>query len=188
MKNLINIEIEATGHTMEQIEHSLIMVNEDDKFELLKDVTITANPDSCIIFCRTQEQVDHMAAQLDRLGYNCDKIHGGMIQEDRFNVMNEFKRGEFRYLVATDVAARGIDIDSISLVINYDLPLEKESYVHRTGRTGRAGKRGKAITFVTPQEEKFLSEIEKYIGFKILEGTYPPNKKWLLVRLPLKKK
>ena len=70
-----------------------------------------------------------------------------MYQEDRFAVMDDFKRGVFRYLVATDVAARGIDIDNISLVINYDIPLEKESYVHRTGRTGRAGKSGKAITF-----------------------------------------
>ena len=78
--------------------------------------------------------------QLDLDHYPCDKLHGGMYQEDRFEVMNDFKRGEFRYLVATDVAARGIDIDNITLVINYDIPLEKESYVHRTGRTGRAGK------------------------------------------------
>ena len=89
------------------------------------------------------------------------------MQEDRFEVMNDFRKGEFRYLVATDVAARGIDIDNITHVINYDLPLEKESYVHRTGRTGRAGQNGKAITFVTPYEDRFLSEIEEYIGFEI---------------------
>ncbi|MEK1831563.1 C-terminal helicase domain-containing protein [Priestia megaterium] len=83
-----------------------------------------------------------MLDDLDDLGYPCDKIHGAMVQEDRFDVMNDFKR-KFRYLVATDVAARGIDIDNITHVINYDLPLEKESYVHRTGRTGRAGKKGK---------------------------------------------
>jgi superfamily II DNA/RNA helicase len=81
--------------------------------------------------------------------------------------MDDFRRGDFRYLIATDVAARGIDIDSITHVINYDLPMEKESYVHRTGRTGRAGHEGKAITFVTPFEGKFLKEIEEYIGFKI---------------------
>ena len=90
-----------------------------------------------------------------------------MFQGDRLAVMNEFRRGEFRYLVATDVAARGIDIDNMSHVINYDIPLEKESYVHRTGRTGRAGKTGKAITFVTPHEERFLKKIEEYIGFEI---------------------
>jgi ATP-dependent RNA helicase DeaD len=89
------------------------------------------------------------------------------MQEDRFAVMDEFKRGEFRYLVATDVAARGIDIDNITHVINYDLPLENESYVHRVGRTGRAGKKGKAITFATPNEDRFLAEIEDYIGFEI---------------------
>jgi ATP-dependent RNA helicase DeaD len=87
--------------------------------------------------------------------------------------MNDFKRGKFRYLIATDVAARGIDIENITHVINYDLPLEKESYVHRTGRTGRAGKTGKAITFVTPFEDKFLTEIEEYIGFEITKKDVP---------------
>ncbi|GAF08444.1 ATP-dependent RNA helicase YxiN [Paenibacillus pini JCM 16418] len=88
-------------------------------------------------------------------------------------MMNAFRRGQFRYLVATDVAARGIDIDNISHVINYDIPMEKESYVHRTGRTGRAGNAGKAITFVTPNEGKFLAEIEGYIGFQIPKMNAP---------------
>ena len=146
MNNPVDIEIKATESTIVKIEHSLFIVEEADKFSLLKDLTIVENPDSCIIFCRTQEQVDTLYSELDRLDYPCERIHGGMVQEDRFKVMNQFKRGKFRYLVATDVAARGIDIDNITHVINYDLPLEKESYVHRTGRTGRAGKTGKAIT------------------------------------------
>jgi ATP-dependent RNA helicase DeaD len=173
MKNPIDIEIEATEKMTVQIEHSLFIVREDDKFNLLKDVTVVENPDSCIIFCRTQEQVEDTFRSLDRLAYSCDKIHGGMEQDDRFKVMNKFKRGEFRYLVATDVAARGIDIENITHVINYDVPLEKESYVHRTGRTGRAGKTGKAITFVTPYEEKFLADIEGYIGFEIRRVDFP---------------
>jgi ATP-dependent RNA helicase DeaD len=173
MKSPEHIEIKAKGITTDKIDHSLIEVKEEDKFALLKSVTTVENPDSCIIFCRTQEQVNTVLTRLDRLNYPCDKLHGGMIQEDRFAVMNEFKRGEFRYLVATDVAARGIDIENISLVINYDLPLEKESYVHRTGRTGRAGKEGKAITFVTPYEEKFLQEIQDYIGFEIRQVHAP---------------
>ena len=111
--------------------------------------------------------------RLTDLNYNVDKIHGGMIQEDRLEVMQIFRRGDFRYLIATDVAARGIDIENITHVINYDLPLEKESYVHRTGRTGRAGQIGKAITFVTPFEDRFLSEIEEYIGFKIPSAPLP---------------
>ena len=167
MKTPIDIEIKATGLTTDKIEHSLIKVEEKDKFSLLQDVTIVENPDSCIIFCRTKDRVDTLSDQLTDLGYNCDQIHGGMVQEDRLEVMNDFKRGEFHYLIATDVAARGIDIDNITHVINYDLPLEKESYVHRTGRTGRVGKKGKAITFVTPFEDRFLQEIEEYIGFEI---------------------
>ncbi|WP_144569329.1 DEAD/DEAH box helicase [Bacillus pseudomycoides] len=167
MKSPTHVEIKASGITTDKIEHILLEVREEEKFSLLKDITTLENPDSCIIFCRTQENVDHVFRQLKRSGYPCDKIHGGMIQEDRFAVMNDFKRGKFRYLVATDVAARGIDIENITHVINYDIPLEKESYVHRTGRTGRAGNSGKAITFVTPYEERFLVEIEEYIGFEI---------------------
>ena len=98
-----------------------------------------------------------------------------MEQEDRFAVMNEFKRGEFRYLVATDVAARGIDIDSITHIINYDFPMEKESYVHRTGRTARAGKEGRAISFVTPHEGKWVAEVQAYIGFDIPRVAAPTD-------------
>ncbi|KIL44335.1 DEAD/DEAH box helicase [Jeotgalibacillus soli] len=173
MKNPIEIEIEASGITNNTIEHILYDVSDEQKLSLLKDITTVENPDSCIIFCRTQDQVDFVFQQLNRSSYPVDKIHGGLIQEDRFAVMNDFKRGKFRYLIATDVAARGIDIDSITLVINYDLPLEKESYVHRTGRTGRAGKSGKAISFVTPYEERFLAEIEEYIGFEITKKNAP---------------
>ena len=167
MKKPVHIEIKATGITTDKIDHSVIEVREEDKLSLLKDVTTVENPDSCIIFCRTKENVDTLCEELDRSGYPVDKIHGGMIQEARFEVMDDFKRGDFRYLVATDVAARGIDIESITHVINYDIPMEKESYVHRTGRTGRAGQAGKAITFCTPYEDKFLGEIEDYIGFVI---------------------
>lgn len=167
MNNPSRIEIRATGITTDTIKHSLVEVGEADKFDLLRNVTIVENPESCIIFCRTQDQVDKVYKQLDDLDYPCAKIHGGMEQEDRFEVMNNFRRGEFRYLVATDVAARGIDIDNITHVINYDFPMEKESYVHRTGRTGRAGNRGRAISFITPYEDKWLAEVQGYIGFDI---------------------
>lgn len=167
MKNPINIEIAATGITTDTIEHRLIDVKESEKITLLKNVTVVENPESCIIFCRTKEHVDIVFTELEESNYSCERIHGGLDQEDRFAVMDGFKMGNFRYLVATDVAARGIDIDNVTLVINYDVPMEKESYVHRTGRTGRAGNKGKAITFVTPHERKFLKAIEKYIGFDI---------------------
>lgn len=167
MNSPTEIEIKATGITTSTIEHALIQVQEGDKLALLENVLITENPDSCIIFCRTQEHVDSLFRELAELEYPCDRIHGGMEQEERFEVMNAFRRGQFRYLIATDVAARGIDISNITHVINYDIPLEKESYVHRTGRTGRAGKTGKAITFVTPRDGRRLADIEDYIGFEI---------------------
>ncbi|MGJ7911095.1 DEAD/DEAH box helicase [Neobacillus sp. LXY-1] len=167
MKDPIHIEIRTTGVTADTIEHFLIEVKEEEKLSLLKDVTVVENPDSCLIFCRTKEHVDTVYEELEKAKYSCERLHGGLEQEDRFAVMEGFKMGNFRYLVATDVAARGIDIDNVTLVINYDVPMEKESYVHRTGRTGRAGNRGKAITFSTPFEGKFMKAIEKYIGFEI---------------------
>jgi ATP-dependent RNA helicase DeaD len=167
MKSPINIEIAATGITSDSIDHILIQVKEENKIAILKDVTVIENPESCIIFCKTKEHVETVFTELEKSDYSCERLHGGLEQEDRFAVMDGFKMGNFRYLVATDVAARGIDIDNVTLVINYDVPMEKESYVHRTGRTGRAGNKGKAITFATPYEGKFLKAIEKYIGFEI---------------------
>lgn len=167
MKNPIHIEVASTGITSDTIEHRVIEVKEREKLSLLKDITVVENPDSCLIFCRTKENVNTVFTELEEANYSCEKLHAGLEQEDRFAVMDGFKLGNFRYLIATDVAARGIDIDNVSLVINYDVPMEKESYVHRTGRTGRAGNKGKAITFVTPNEGKFLRAIERYIGFEI---------------------
>ncbi|MDQ0970149.1 ATP-dependent RNA helicase DeaD [Neobacillus niacini] len=167
MKDPIHIEIAATGVTTNTIEHGVIEVKDEDKISVLKDITVVENPDSCIIFCRTKENVEDVYTELEKANYSCERLHGGLEQEDRFGVMDGFKLGNFRYLVATDVAARGIDIDNVTLIINYDVPMEKESYVHRTGRTGRAGNKGKAITFVTPFEGKFLKAIERYIGFEI---------------------
>jgi ATP-dependent RNA helicase DeaD len=188
MKNPVHIEIKASGIMTEKIEHALYEVREADKFSLLRDVTIIENPDSCIIFCRTQEKVNELFRQLSDMEYRCEKIHGGMEQEERFEVMKAFKRAQFRYLIATDVAARGIDVDNISLVINYDIPMEKEGYVHRTGRTGRAGKKGKAITFVTPHEQKWLTEIEEYIGLSIPKTSAPSEDAVANRRLAFEKK
>ena len=167
MNDPIHIEIEAAGITTDTIEHRLIEVKSEDKLSLLKDVTVVENPDSCLIFCNTKEHVDTVYSELEASNYSCERLHGGLEQQDRFAVMDGFKMGNFRYLVATDVAARGIDIDNVTLVINYDVPMEKESYVHRTGRTGRAGKEGKAITLTTEYEGKYVKAIERYIGFEI---------------------
>lgn len=173
MSDPINIDVSEAGIMTADIEHFLYITNEEDKFELLTDVTIIEKPDSCIIFCSTKDRVDMVYNRLDDLGYPCNKIHGGMEQGDRLSAMMRFKRGEYRYLIATDVAARGIDIENISLVINYDIPLDEENYVHRTGRTGRAGQKGKAISFVCPAQTRYLHDIEELIGFKIQEITRP---------------
>ncbi|MDE5414537.1 DEAD/DEAH box helicase [Alkalihalobacterium chitinilyticum] len=188
MKDPVHIEIQATGLTTEKIDHFLFEVTEEDKLAVLRDLTIVENPDSCIIFGSTQNQVDDLYKDLRRYGYSCERIHGGMTQEDRFSVMNDFKKGRFRYLIATNVAARGIDIDNITHVINYDLPLEKESYVHRTGRTGRAGKTGKAFTLLTPGEQKDLEVIEAYIGFEITKLSVPSKEEVARKRVAFERK
>ncbi|WP_308636854.1 DEAD/DEAH box helicase [Paenibacillus silvisoli] len=173
MNNPATIEIEAEGVMADKVEHTLYLVNEAQKPELLRAVTTIQNPDSCMIFCRMQETVDQVARLLRQNGYPCDKLHGGMEQNDRFSVMHAFRRREFRYLVATDLAARGIDIDRITHVINYDLPMDKENFVHRIGRTGRAGQSGIALTFATPQEDRYLADIESYIGFELPRAELP---------------
>ena len=167
MNNPRFVEIEDENKAVDRIEQERYDVEESDKFKLLRDITIVENPDSCMIFCNTKLLVDEVYSALYRLDYSCEKIHGGMEQRDRLKVMNDFKLGHFRYLVATDVAARGIDVESISLVINYDIPQDRESYVHRIGRTGRVNKLGKAITFVAQKEKRFLEDIEEYIEKEI---------------------
>lgn len=167
MNHPVQIDIEEQSKTIDRISQERYNVSEADKLKLLRDITMVENPDSCIIFCNTKQKVDDVYAELTKLRYSCEEIHGGMEQRDRMQVMNDFKQGYFRYLVATDVAARGIDIDSITLIINYDIPQDKENYIHRIGRTGRIGKIGKAITFVTPYENKFLSDIHETIGKEI---------------------
>ncbi|MCR6546559.1 DEAD/DEAH box helicase [Dehalobacterium formicoaceticum] len=176
IKNLCNkymkdpgyVEIEEENSIADRIRQERYNVAEIDKTQLLRDITIVENPDSCMIFCNTKQKVEDVYHELLNLKYSCQRIHGGMEQRDRLRVMNNFKQGKFRYLLATDVAARGIDIDNITLVINFDIPQDRESYVHRIGRTGRLNKMGKAITFVTQNEKLFLDDIHKYIGKEII--------------------
>lgn len=161
------IEIASTETVNHQIDQVQYKVKHEEKFSLLRDVTVIENPDSCIIFCNTKDQVDEVTEKLESLFYTCDQLHGGMTQDDRFAVMDEFRRGSFRYLVATDVAARGIDVEHITHVINYDFPFETESYIHRVGRTGRAGNEGKAISFVAHRDRYTLADVETYMGREI---------------------
>ena len=171
-KNAAFIEL-VNKEVAPKIDHYVVHVEDEKKVDLLQKFLKVENPDQCIIFCRTKDRVDELHDILYDLQYSVDELHGGMDQATRLLVMNDFKRGDFRYLVATDVAARGIDVENISHVFHYDLPLENEAYVHRTGRTGRAGKEGKAITFVTPFEQDFLARLEEYLGFTFKEIATP---------------
>ena len=173
MVNPVKIELDSEKLTVEKIDQVCYEVEEDKKLSLLKRTLYIENPDSCIVFCRTKENVDVITDQMKNRHYSCVKIHGGLLQSERLDAMDRFKKGEFRFLVATDVAARGIDVEDITHIINYDLPLEKENYVHRIGRTGRAGKKGRAITFTTHREKKFLQNIANYIDMEIPKRPIP---------------
>ncbi|WGX75251.1 DEAD/DEAH box helicase [Paraclostridium bifermentans] len=183
MKNHVTIEIEAKTLTVDRIQQDGYSIEETGKLNLLKDVTTIENPESCVIFCNTQVKVESLYNELRKLKYPCDKIHGGMEQDERIKVMNNFKKGYFRYLIATDVAARGIDIDNITHVINYDVPVLRENYVHRIGRTGRAGKEGRAITFVMKSDERRMFEIYSYTG-KELTMKMKPSKRLVMSLKP----
>ncbi|MFT8313870.1 MAG: DEAD/DEAH box helicase [Clostridium sp.] len=173
MKDPAVINIKAEKPITEKIKDYYYIVEGKDKFDLLKKIIYKENPDSAMIFCNTRNSVETLSSILIDKGIPCTSIHGGMLQQDRLNVVKSFSRGEFIFLVATDIAARGIDIANITHVINYDLPFEKESYVHRIGRTGRGENSGKAISFVTPKQCRFLNEIEEYIGRTIDKGQLP---------------
>lgn len=176
MNNPQTIEIAAETLTVDRIEQYGYRVEDTGKLNLLKDITTIENPDSCVIFCNTQKKVEEVYDALTEVNYPCDKIHGGMDQEDRIKVMNNFRKGYFRYLIATDVAARGIDIDNITHVINFDVPVLRENYVHRIGRTGRAGKTGIAYTFIKKKDDTRISEIHSYTGREITLRQLPSKK------------
>ncbi|WP_459476779.1 DEAD/DEAH box helicase [Clostridium saccharoperbutylacetonicum] len=167
MDRPIDISIKSQKLITDNIEHRLYYVQYDKKLEALNNILICEKPETAVIFAKTKENVDMIFEYLKSKGYSSNKIHGGLMQKERLEVMEKFRRGEFRLLVATDLASRGIDIEGITHVINYDLPVEKEAYVHRIGRSGRAGAKGKAISFCANEGNKLLMDIEAYIGLNI---------------------
>ncbi|WP_160691914.1 DEAD/DEAH box helicase [Clostridium sp. C2-6-12] len=173
MKNPLDITIKNQKLITDNIEHNLFYVNYEGKLESLNDILISEKPETAIIFAMTKENVDKVFDYLKAKKYSVGKIHGGMLQKERLSIMESYRKGDFRILVATDVASRGIDIEGITHVINYDLPVEKEAYVHRIGRTGRAGAKGKAISLCIEGKDKLLQDIEAYIGFKIEVKSFP---------------
>lgn len=146
-----------------------------DKLEGLCRVIDVETTDKAIIFCRTKKGVDDLVASLQARGYLADGLHGDLSQSQRDRVMKKFREGQLELLVATDVAARGLDIESVSHVVNYDIPQDPESYVHRIGRTGRAGRKGVALTFIEPREYRQLKLIEKLTKTRIMRGQLPSS-------------
>jgi ATP-dependent RNA helicase DeaD len=168
-----SVKIEQRELTVPTVEQWYYEVPQRMKFEALLRLVDFHGFKLGIIFCNTQRMVDELADDLIAQGFSADRLHGGIAQAQRTRVMNKFKKAEFEFLVATDVAARGIDVDELELVVNYDLPYDAEDYVHRIGRTGRAGRKGMAVTFVSGRDIYKLQFIERFTKTKIKRGTLP---------------
>jgi ATP-dependent RNA helicase DeaD len=169
------VEITPKSLASERIQQVYYEVEKKEKFDALNKIIYSERPDSCILFCGTKESVDELVYKMKNKGYPCRGLHGGMFQKDRIDTIEKFKRGEFNFLVATNLAARGIDIENVTHIINYDIPMENENYVHRIGRTGRLGNTGMAITFVSPSEHKYLEKLEEYLGYEIIKKEIPSD-------------
>ncbi len=158
--------------TVEEVDQSLFSVDRTLKTKLLIEILKREKPERSIIFTRTKIGADRLAERLQKRNLGAQEIHSGLPQKKRERILADFREGKFPYLIATDVAARGIDISDVSHVINFDIPENAEDYVHRIGRTARMGKRGRAATFVTPEDGQFLTGIEKLINQIIPSAQY----------------
>lgn len=163
-----HVKIKAKELTTDLIDQYYVRAKDYEKFDVMTRMFDVQSPDLSIIFTRTKRRVDEIARGLEARGYNAAGIHGDLTQKRRMQILNQFKHGQLDILVATDVAARGIDVEEVSHVFNYDIPQDPDSYVHRVGRTGRAGHHGVSLTFVTPNEMDYLREIEKLTKVRML--------------------
>lgn len=173
MKSPELISIRAKEVTVDTIEQHYIVVPESQKFDVISRLLDIQSPELAIIFCRTKRRVDEIAEALSQRGYAAEAIHGDLNQSKRETVLRQFKEGTIEILVATDVAARGLDISGVTHVYNIDIPQDPEGYVHRVGRTARAGKTGLAVTLVTPREKNQLFTIERVIRRKMIQKPMP---------------
>lgn len=174
MKDPEHVQIKASEMTANLIDQYFVKCKDFEKFDNMTRLFDVQNPELTIIFGRTKRRVDELAKGLELRGYRAEGIHGDLTQKKRMSVLNDFKNGNLDILVATDVAARGLDISGVTHVYNYDIPQDPESYVHRIGRTGRAGKEGMSVTFVTPNEMDYLRTIEK-LTRKPMSPLRPPS-------------
>ncbi len=171
LKDPILVEVARSNATNENVTQKVYHVAQEDKHALLAQILNETETKQVIVFTKTKLTASRLARQLVREGISADAIHGDKSQAERIQALDAFKQGKINALIATDVAARGLDIDQLPMVINYEIPSAPEDYVHRIGRTGRAGALGIAISLVSPDEEKYLKEIEKLIKREITKET-----------------
>ena len=161
LRNPVKVEVTPVSSTVEKIAQSVYFVDRGNKNALLVDILNNSAAETVLVFSRTKHGCDKIVRHVSKYGIKSDAIHGNKSQNNRQRALGNFKSKDIRVLVATDIAARGIDVEGMELVINYDLPNVSETYVHRIGRTGRAGKDGQAISFSDYEEKAFLKDIEK---------------------------
>jgi len=174
LTNPVEIKVTPEQSTAEKVDQKLYYVNKSEKRSLLHHLIKNSTKESVLVFTRTKHGADRVARDLNKAGFHATAIHGDKTQPAREKSLQGFKNGRIQILVATDIAARGIDIDDLALVINYELPNIPETYVHRIGRTGRAGASGKAISFCDFEEKIYLKDIQKFIGQTVpVENNHP---------------
>jgi ATP-dependent RNA helicase DeaD len=177
------IQVNARNSGALNVEHHFYMVNAKDRYDALKRIA-DVNPDIYgIIFCRTRRETADIASKLSKEGYNADLLNGDLSQNQRDEVMNRFRSGELQLLVATDVAARGLDVDSLTHVINYNLPDDLEVYIHRSGRTGRAGNSGISVSIIHTREMNKIRALEKMSGKNFIKQDVPKGEEVCGVRM-----
>ena len=165
------VKVQSATLTVDSVEQFQVAVKTGDKADKLVEVLESERPDQAIVFARTKIRTDQLYKKMRDKGFNVKALHGDMTQGSRDGVMLGFKGGRVPILVATDVAARGLDISTVTHVVNFDVPRSPDVYVHRIGRTGRVGRSGRAITFVEPKQEKELEAIERHVGIAISTGS-----------------
>ncbi|MGF9966010.1 DEAD/DEAH box helicase [Bacillus rhizoplanae] len=171
------IKIQSAEVTVNNIQQRVVETTDRAKQDTLRQLMERDQPFLAVIFCRTKRRVTNLYEALKGYGYNCDELHGDLSQAKRERVMKRFRDAEIQYLIATDVAARGLDVEGVTHVFNYDIPEDVESYIHRIGRTGRAGGSGLAITLVAPKDKMYLQQIEKGINASLQrQAVELPNK------------
>lgn len=163
----VRVEVTPASSAVDTVEQHLYYVNKPEKSTLLFSVLEETQSKSVLVFSRTKHGADRIARNLKKKGIGCEAIHGNKSQGARQRALTNFKSGKTRVIIATDIAARGIDIADLEMVINYDLPDVAETYVHRIGRTGRAGKSGTALSFCTPDDRAMINDIQKLTGKKL---------------------